>query len=484
MKGSAILLALTVMVAGCGGGTDADAPQTTASTTSSTTTTVAPPETIAVIADYSPTVSDVGGLMYLLLHPGIDVEAITLPATGEAGCEFGVDVTLRILTLLDRTQIPVACDEETPDGFKPWPAEFLRQQGNLLFLLPEPETDAVGIPAAELIAQVLASSDRPVTIWAVAPLTNVARLLDDDPDAASNIDRIVIMGGAVDVPGNVFDSPAEWNIYIDSEAASRVFASGIPITLVPLDATNDAPVPIWYSVALERSRQSDAIAYLGWLARLFPLQNGLWYLWDELAAAEIAVPGMVALESAELSVVVGGPDDGRTLRDPQGTEISFASGIHDPNAFYAEFLGTLAGAAVPVGRAATDEEVEYVAAVNDSMAGTNAAIESLYAAESLADTYDPELATSLLRAIAHAADDTVEGLSALDPPDSLATAHSAFVVEFGELATMLDRVAAATGDVASLEDLFARFGADMSFGSCAALKIELSLVGLEAALPC
>jgi inosine-uridine nucleoside N-ribohydrolase len=73
-------------------------------------------------------------------------------------------------------------------------------------------------------------------------LTNLAVTLTEHPELVSRIERVVIMGGAVDVEGNVPDTPrAEWNLYVDPEAARIVVESGVPILLVPLDATNDVP---------------------------------------------------------------------------------------------------------------------------------------------------------------------------------------------------------------------------------------------------
>ncbi len=80
-----------------------------------------------------------------------------------------------------------------------------------------------------------------VTILCLGPLTNVARLLQDRPELGPKIESLVIMGGAVDVPGNV--SPfAEFNIWVDPEAAKIVFDSPVPKVLVPLDVTTTVSI--------------------------------------------------------------------------------------------------------------------------------------------------------------------------------------------------------------------------------------------------
>jgi inosine-uridine nucleoside N-ribohydrolase len=86
----------------------------------------------------------------------------------------------------------------------------------------------------------LRESDKPVTIIATGPLTNIALLLINHPDAAKCIKKIVLMGGAIGT-GNA-NPVAEFNIYVDPEAASYVFESDIPIYMVPLEVTHMAVV--------------------------------------------------------------------------------------------------------------------------------------------------------------------------------------------------------------------------------------------------
>ena len=312
-----------------------------------------------VIVDYSPTVSDVGALLYLLSHPGVEVLAITLPVTGEASCELGLEVTLGILALFERDDIPVACDPELPDDAEEWPVEFLAGLESLRSGLPAVVgANADARPAHELIADVAAASDQPVTLYAVAPLTNVARALDRHLDVVGRLDRIVIMGGAVDAPGNVgVDAPApgnvgvtdaEWNFRIDVPAAARVLASGAQITLVPLDATDHVPVPGFWQRDLEGAEQTEPIKYLSSLVEIFPaVTSGFFYLWDELAASVAAGEGLVTTEELNLIVVQeAGPSYGSTVRDPSGALVLVATAVPDPSSFYAHFLTTLAGAPV------------------------------------------------------------------------------------------------------------------------------------------
>ncbi|MEA1902682.1 MAG: nucleoside hydrolase, partial [Actinomycetota bacterium] len=216
-NGTPLLLVLGLLAMACSENT---ATSTTTVPVAATAASVAVGPT-PVIVDYSPTVSDIGGFLYLLAHPDIEVIAVSLPVTGEAECDPGVQLTLGILSLVGQDHVPVACDPERPPAAEAWPAEFLEGQIKLLSGLPHPLPGEGGPTGTELIISTVNDSDRPVTIWAVGPLTNVARALDREPEIAGNIEEIVIMGGAVDVPGNVFGSPAEWNVFIDAGAAAE-----------------------------------------------------------------------------------------------------------------------------------------------------------------------------------------------------------------------------------------------------------------------
>jgi pyrimidine-specific ribonucleoside hydrolase len=119
-----------------------------------------------------------------------------------------------------------------------------------LFLrLPRPLRPAAQQSAAVLLAEQITEAPQPVTIVALGPLTNLAEALLAQPALAGRIARIVIMGGAWRVPGNIqalspkIDNPhAEWNIFCDPYAADVVLRCGAPITLVPLDATDQVPL--------------------------------------------------------------------------------------------------------------------------------------------------------------------------------------------------------------------------------------------------
>jgi len=191
---------------------------------------------------------------------------------------------------------------------------------------------------------VRAASDK-VTLLFTGPLTNLAAALNAAPEIESKIARLFWMGGAINVPGNVYapqapeaDGTAEWNVYWDSMAAARVWASSIPITLVGLDATDKVPVSADLMTPLSQQRQyllSD-LAYRCWE---FVLGTG-YHLWDTLTTLAVGYPDIVDIHDVPCRVMVDGPSDGRTLRDPAGRTVQVAYDV-DPARVYQTVLDLL-----------------------------------------------------------------------------------------------------------------------------------------------
>ena len=146
---------------------------------------------------------------------------------------------LRVLELAGRGDVPVAAGADQPlVGELVVAADAHGETGLDGPDLPEARSGPVEQHAVEFLAERLLAAERPVTLVPLGPLTNVALLLAERPEAAERIERIVLMGGAI-AEGNMTAS-AEFNIWIDPEAAAHVFASGLDVTMVGLDVTNRA----------------------------------------------------------------------------------------------------------------------------------------------------------------------------------------------------------------------------------------------------
>ena len=175
----------------------------------------------------------------------------------------------------------------------------------------------------------------------------MAEALQVDPELAGQIERIVAMGGAIDVSGNVaLDEaytqlrPAEWNVYADPAAADIVLRSGVPITLVPLDATDDVPIDAAFFAALEADHAAAPADLVYELLARRGVGAGE-HFWDPLASI-IAIDDSVAtFETMKLRVETAeGPDSGRTIRADNGTPVRVATSA-DRAAFEQRFLAGL-----------------------------------------------------------------------------------------------------------------------------------------------
>jgi len=274
-------------------------------------------------------------ILYLLMRPDVDVRAITVTGAGEAHCEPGVRHALDLAALAGRPDIPVTCGREIPlKGDQTFPAEWRDNVDNLFGLkLPKNPNTPAKEPAVKLLSQMIQEASGELSIVALGPLTNLGQLLEAQPGLAGQIAEIIIMGGAVNVPGNVSISSdnnnpkAEWNLFVDPYAAKIVFDSGAPITLIPLDATSEVPATIEYFERFKRERESPAaeFVYRVLATREEDLRAGYYYFWDPLAAAAFTNPEVVSYVQMPLMVEeVEGSNRGATFISEDGALVNVA----------------------------------------------------------------------------------------------------------------------------------------------------------------
>ena len=195
---------------------------------------------LPVILDCDPGHDDAIALILALASPELKVLAVTTSA-GNQTPDKTLNNALRILTLLGRDDIPVAAGAPKPLARELIIADNVHGESGLDGpQLPDPAFAPVAMTALELMAKCLRESPEPVTLVPTGPLTNIALLLAAHPELKSKIARIVLMGGAAGA-GN-WTPAAEFNIYVDPEAADMVFKSGLPITMCGLDVTHEAQV--------------------------------------------------------------------------------------------------------------------------------------------------------------------------------------------------------------------------------------------------
>ncbi|MGI2259265.1 pyrimidine-specific ribonucleoside hydrolase RihA [Shewanella sp. GXUN23E] len=195
---------------------------------------------LPVILDCDPGHDDAIALIMALANPQLEVLAVTTSA-GNQTPDKTLRNALRILTLLGRTEVPVAAGAPKPLIRELIIADNVHGETGLDGPdLPEPGFEPVPLKAWELMAQQIRASEQPVTLVPTGPLTNIATFLLAYPELKSKVERIVLMGGAAGV-GN-WTPAAEFNIFVDPQAADIVFRSGIAITMCGLDVTHEAQI--------------------------------------------------------------------------------------------------------------------------------------------------------------------------------------------------------------------------------------------------
>jgi inosine-uridine nucleoside N-ribohydrolase len=290
-----------------------------------------PTARIPVIVDADFDHSDIAALLILLGDPAIEVRAITIAGTGLVHCQTGRLVTRYLLDELGTPTIPFGCGRETggPDAH-PFPDAW-RALADDAYGLDIAPTAEPGVPrdAAGLIAETVDSSRSAPTVVTLGPLTNLEDAFAVDPTLPDRIAGIHAMLGSVDAPGNVLidgldeTHRLEWNAYADPSAVDAVFATDVPVSIVPLDATDDVPVPVDLAERLASDHQAGAADLMYESLLRNPDRMRVEFgqqLWDELAALTLTDPDLATWEE---SLLLAEPD-GRLTRDEAGRAVRFA----------------------------------------------------------------------------------------------------------------------------------------------------------------
>ncbi len=323
------LFALLIALAGCG--TATTQPASVAQT--------------PVIVDTDMSWDDITALVYLLQRPDVHITGITIAGDGLTHCDPGVAHVRQLVAYLGHAPLPVGCGREVPlKGSAAFPSGWRASADGFFGLTLPPVPDLERTPTAVgVLDQALVASPKSVVI-SLAPMTNLAETLTLHPNLRGRIQAMYAMAGALDVPGNESaNGRAEWNVYIDPLAAQAVLASGVPITLVPLDASDDVPVTLLFKDALNARQASKASKLISTLLSDPYYYTGSQYFWDPAAVVIAMNPDLAQLTTMRLAVVQDpGPDHGRTVRAASGTQVRVAIDVQAA-AFYQGYLRGVLG---------------------------------------------------------------------------------------------------------------------------------------------
>jgi inosine-uridine nucleoside N-ribohydrolase len=266
-----------------------------------------------IVIDCDPGHDDAIALLLALSSPEVELRGVTTVA-GNQTLDKTTRNALKVLELAGRGDVPVAAGADRPLRRALRTAPNVHGESGLDGPdLPEPSIEPVAAHAADFLAELLEPG---VVLVPTGPLTNVALLLERHPQV--ELDRIVWMGGAI-AEGNTTPA-AEFNAFVDPEAAAAVFASGIPITMIGLDITHRA---LFTREHAERLRPAGAAGRaVAELADFFLRFHKERYgfegspIHDAMAVAQVIDPSLVKTVHCNVEIETASQYcDGRTVVD-------------------------------------------------------------------------------------------------------------------------------------------------------------------------
>src|SRR5579871_2390497 len=191
-----------------------------------------------VIIDSDPGRDDAAAILLALASPELEIVGIVAVA-GNVPLHHAERNARRIVELSGRSDVPVYAGCERPMARELITSEHVHGQTGLAgYELPEPRKQLESKHGVDFIIEtVMSTESETITLCHLGPLTNLGTALIREPRIAGRIREIVLMGGTRAEAGNITPS-AEYNVYVDPEAADLVLKSGIAITIAPLDVTS------------------------------------------------------------------------------------------------------------------------------------------------------------------------------------------------------------------------------------------------------
>lgn len=274
--------------------------------------------TRSVIFDTDPGHDDAIALLMAAAASDLDLEVVTA-VHGNHVLEKTARNALQILEVADRSDVSVAVGMAKPMVREPLITTHVHGETGLDGPeLSEPTSDPIETHAVDTIIETVRTEEE-VTIVAVGPLTNIGMAFRKAPEIVDQVSGLYLMGGAVGA-GNQTPS-AEFNILADPEAAAVVFESGVPITMVGLDATHQAILPAERFDELRRldSAVGTMVAdllefYAKFYRRRYDIDGVV--IHDALSVAGLLHPEVLETKDYAVSIdTTGEYTDGRTVVD-------------------------------------------------------------------------------------------------------------------------------------------------------------------------
>ena len=258
-----------------------------------------------IIIDTDPGVDDTIAILMALAAPDVEVAGITVVG-GNVPHARGLRNARAILDYVGRSEIPVHRGSSRPLAGKFANAQHFHGSSGITRRLPEPVTPPAQERAVDYLAAQLSQYPGQVTLVAIGPLTNLARLERRHPGYLAQAESLVIMGGAVNTPGNITPH-AEFNFYCDPLAAHEVLNCGAPLTLVDLAACRQVTLSREQALRLKSDNPLGKLALeivQNWFKADERRESMLFY--DQIALAAALCPNVMTTRQVTLAVETDG----------------------------------------------------------------------------------------------------------------------------------------------------------------------------------
>jgi inosine-uridine nucleoside N-ribohydrolase len=273
-----------------------------------------------VVLDCDPGHDDAMAILLAAASPELELVAITTVAGNQTLDKVSLNAR-RVCSVAGITGVPIAAGCDRPMQRTQVVAADIHGVSGLDGV--DWDEPTIGLDPRHGVDLIIEAAEAgPLTLIAVGPLTNVATALERAPHIASNLERISIMGGAIGL-GNRTPS-AEFNIHVDPEAAAAVFASGVPITLVPLEVTHRAlatDAVLERIAALGSPVAAMSVALMRFFAETYERVFGMSApaVHDPCAVAAVVRPSIVTGRHVNVAIdTSAGISAGRTACDIHG----------------------------------------------------------------------------------------------------------------------------------------------------------------------
>lgn len=286
----------------------------------------------------------------ILLTTMEDVDLLALVITN-ADCVDGpaMQTAWRIQSFLDDTDVPLGLSRAR--GWNPFPWQYrgdcIKEAELAALATYGPHPDWPPYPDGDaLLERTLAEADDgSVTMLVNCPLTTLEGVLRKRPELAGKIEKLIWMGGALDVPGNldpatlpqgIANPYAEWNVFWDPYAADWIFENtDFPLVLFPLDVTDQAAITDSFMARLLVQGKKFPVSNLAYQSYELVAGESFYDMWDVVTTSYLAHPEFFGEpEETRLAVVTDGDQQGMLTRSRDGRPAQAVLDLADPDGFY------------------------------------------------------------------------------------------------------------------------------------------------------